>query len=200
MAAGFRWLESAEGALATDDRNELLGIARGAIEAELLGRPRREAGDRPALLTSRGAFVSLHDRDGALRGCVGQLRAERPLHETVARMAVAAATQDGRFEPVTKSDLDGLVIEISALGPLRAVRAEEVEVGRHGLLLRLGGRSGVLLPQVAVAHGWEREEFLAQTAAKAGLSEDAWQRPEVEIFVFEAEVFGETDPAPRSSA
>ena len=109
----------------------------------------------------------------------------------MARLAVAAATEDGRFARVTGEDLEGLVIEISALGPLVAVRAEEVEVGRHGLLLRLAGRSGVLLPQVAVEHGWDREEFLDKTAWKAGLPEDAWRRADAEIFVFTAEVFGE---------
>ncbi len=106
-------------------------------------------------------------------------------------MAVAAATADGRFPCVTGNEIHTLLIEISALGSLLRVRPEEVEVGRDGLLLRVGGRSGVLLPQVAVANGWDREEFLAKTAWKAGLPEDAWRREDVEIFAFTAEVFGE---------
>ena len=180
----------AAGLLAAD-RQELLRIARSALEAALLARAGPVLTERPALGRPRGAFVSLHDQAGELRGCVGQTRAERPLQETVARMAVAAATQDGRFDRVTGSDLAGIVIEISALGPLLPVRAGEVEVGRHGLLLRLAGRSGVLLPQVAVENGWDREEFLARTAWKAGFPEDAWRRADVEIFVFTAEVFGD---------
>ena len=180
----------AAGLLAAD-RPELLRIARTALEAALLALAGPGLTERPALRRPGGAFVSLHDQDGELRGCVGQTRAERPLHETVARMAVAAATQDGRFDRVTGSDLAGIVIEISALGPLLSVRADEVKVGRHGLLLRLAGRSGVLLPQVAVENGWHREEFLARTAWKAGLPEDAWRRADVEIFAFTAEVFGE---------
>jgi uncharacterized protein (TIGR00296 family) len=106
-------------------------------------------------------------------------------------MAVAAATEDGRFPPVSGDELPDVLVEISALGPLRRVRPEEVEIGRHGLLLRGNGCSGVLLPQVAVHQGWSREEFLAKTAWKAGLPEDAWQSEEVEIFAFTAEVFGE---------
>ena len=82
-------------------------------------------------------------------------------------------------------------IEISALGPLVRVQPEEVDVGRVGLLLRAAGRAGVLLPQVAVANSWDREEFLAKTAWKAGLPEDAWRREDVETFAFTAEVFAE---------
>lgn len=181
--------EAAE--LLVADREELLRIARRALEVALLARPRPVHVPRPALHRPRGAFVSLHDREGELRGCVGQTRAERPLHEAVARLAVAAATEDGRFARVTGADLEGLVIEISALGPLLPVRAEEVEVGRHGLLLRVASRSGLLLPQVAVMHGWDREEFLARTAWKAGLPEDAWRQEAAQIFAFTAEVFGE---------
>ncbi len=106
-------------------------------------------------------------------------------------MAVAAATRDGRFPRVTVVELRELVIEISALGPLRRVRPEEVEAGRHGLHLRVGACSGVLLPQVAVENGWGREEFLRKTAGKAGLPEDAWQRPDAEVSVFLAEIFAE---------
>ena len=181
--------EAAE--LAAADREELLRIARGAIEAALSSWPEPAFSPRPELVRPRGAFVSLHDGGGELRGCVGQLRADRPLCETVARMAVAAATQDGRFASVTAAELPGLVIEISALGPLVPVRAKEVDVGRHGLVLRLDGRSGVLLPQVAVENGWDRDQFLAKTAWKAGLPADAWRRADVEILVFTAEVFGE---------
>ena len=145
-----------------------------------------------ALGEPRGAFVTLHGRrDGELRGCIGMMQAERPLVETVARMAVAAATQDGRFPPVTAGELPGLRIEISALGPLRPIRPDEVEVGRHGLLIGLGGRRGVLLPQVPVEQGWDRETFLAHTCWKAGLPEDAWQRADVELLGFTADVFGE---------
>lgn len=175
------------------DREELLRIARAALEAALLALPGPAPTRRPSLHRPRGAFVSLHDARGELRGCVGLIRAQAPLHETVARMAVAAATADTRFPRVTGTEIHTLVIEISALGPLLRVRPEEVEVGRDGLLLRVGGRSGLLLPQVAVENGWAREEFLAKTAWKAGLPEDAWRREDAELFAFTAEVFGERE-------
>jgi AmmeMemoRadiSam system protein A len=119
------------------------------------------------------------------------MSSEDTLLETVARMAVAAAIEDGRFEPVTRAELDHLSIEVSALSPLQPIRPEEVEVGRHGLLVTLGGRRGVLLPQVPKEHGWDRETFLVHTCRKAGLSDDAWKRPGVELLAFTADVFGE---------
>jgi AmmeMemoRadiSam system protein A len=186
--------------LSPDDRRFLLGVARAAVEAAIRGAdaalPGIEAGSPSPSAPGRrfgtgGVFVSLQHRNGDLRGCVGLLRSECSLEQGVARMAVAAATRDGRFAPVTAIELAELVIEISALGPLRRVRPEEVEAGRHGLHLRVSGCSGVLLPQVAIENGWDREEFLRKTAGKAGLPEDAWQRAEAEISVFTAEVFGE---------
>jgi AmmeMemoRadiSam system protein A len=139
----------------------------------------------------RGAFVSLHTREGELRGCVGRMWSDLPLAETVARMAVAAALEDGRFPRVRDEEVDDLVIEISALGPLEPMRPEEIVVGVHGLLLRARGRSGVLLPQVASTNGWDREEFLDHTAEKAGLPPEAWRWADVEILAFTAEVFGD---------
>jgi len=171
----------------------LLHVARAAIVARLQGRRGRLPEAAGPLSERRGAFVSLHRRsDGELRGCVGLLRSERSLLETVAEMAVAAATADGRFEPVSAAELDGLSLEISALGPLHPVRPEQVEVGRHGLLVSRGSRRGVLLPQVAVEQGWDRETFLARTCRKAGLAEDAWRDPGTEIAAFTASVFGES--------
>jgi len=172
-------------------RDTLLRLARLAVRAALLGEEPPPVPPLQGLRCARGAFVSLHTRGGELRGCVGLLRSDLPLGETVKRMAAAAATADGRFLPVRAHELEDLVIEISALGSLRPIRPEDVVIGVHGLLLRARGRSGVLLPQVAVANGWHREEFLDRTAEKAGLPEDAWRREDVELFAFTAEVFGE---------
>ena len=179
------------GELTAAERQWLLQVARDSIAAHF----REERASLPpstgALAEKRGAFVTLHRPDGELRGCVGLMRSDRPLLETVARMAVASATEDGRFDPVTEAELDGLTIEISALGPLEPIRPEEVEVGRHGLLIGYGSRRGVLLPQVPVEHGWDRETFLAHTCWKAGLPEDTWRKPGVELLGFTATVFGE---------
>ena len=111
--------------------------------------------------------------------------------ETVAAMAVAAATRDSRFAPVSARELDSLRIEISVLSPLEPIRPDDVEVGRHGLLLHYGDRRGVLLPQVPAEHGWDREAFLAHTCEKAGVPADTWKRPDVELQGFTATVFGE---------
>jgi AmmeMemoRadiSam system protein A len=125
---------------------------------------------------------------------VGVLESSDPLSETVARMAVAAARSDQRFDPVREDELCEIVIEISALGALREVRPEEIEVGRDGLLVRDSGRQGVLLPQVAAERGWDRVTFLEKTCAKAGLPSGAWKGAGARILAFTATVFGEDDP------
>jgi AmmeMemoRadiSam system protein A len=176
----------------TESQRHLLGVARRAIEARLRGRARPEERSEEALRVPRGAFVTLRTRKGErLRGCVGYVEPLFPLAETVARAAVAAATEDGRFPSVTLEELDALVIEISILTPLSPIRAEEVEVGRHGLMLRHAGRSGLLLPQVPTEQGWDRETFLEHTCLKAGLEPSAWREPEAELLGFTAIVFSE---------
>lgn len=169
----------------------LLRVARESLAAHFQGRRPALPPPTGALAEHRGAFVTLHGGDGDLRGCVGLMRSDRPLLETVARMAVAAAIEDGRFEPVTEAELDGLSVEVSALSPLGPIRPEEVEVGRHGLLIGKGGRRGVLLPQVPGEQGWDRETFLVHTCRKAGLPDHAWKEPGVELLGFTADVFRE---------
>ena len=177
-----------------EDRLLLLRAAREAIAVHLRGVDFEAPEGRGALAEGRGAFVTLRRReDDDLRGCVGLMRSDRSLLETVTVMAVAAATEDGRFDPVTLEELPGIAIEISALGPMRPIRPEDVEVGRHGLLISQGRRRGVLLPQVPVEHGWDRETFLAHTCWKAGLPEDAWLAPGAELQAFTATVFGEDE-------
>jgi len=185
------------GTLSERERAELLRIARATVAALLKGqqRPKLDAGKLPAALRDDGAcFVTLENR-GQLRGCIGNMVAKGPLYQAVVDNAVSAC-KDRRFvnNPVTVEELDQLHIEISYLTPMkRVVNTDEIVVGRHGLLISLGGRRGVLLPQVAYERGWTRTEFLAQTCRKAGLPPDAWKRPEAEIYSFEAEVFGEPE-------
>ncbi|MHC5040377.1 MAG: AmmeMemoRadiSam system protein A [Planctomycetota bacterium] len=136
-----------------------------------------------------GAFVTLR-MQGVLRGCIGLVEGLRPLWETVRDMAANAASADPRFPSVTESELPELEIEVSVLSPLFLIEdPEDVLVGTHGLLIRKGGRSGLLLPQVAEEQGWDRETFLDQTCWKAGISPGCWREPGVEIFGFTAEVF-----------
>ena len=129
-----------------------------------------------------------------LRGCIGYTSPVKPLHQTVRDVAIQAATQDPRFRPVTKDELKVLTYEISVLSPFRKIlNTERIEVGVHGLLVKKGNRSGLLLPQVPVEQGWDRQTFIEQTCRKAGLPLDAWKDPETDIFGFTAFVFGETD-------
>ena len=177
--------------LSAEERRALLRAARESIAAHFEKRRPELPPAAGALGEKRGAFVTLHGRGGDLRGCVGLLWSEASLVDTVARMAVAAAVDDHRFEPVTLAELGELRIEISALTPLEPIRPEEVEVGRHGLVIGYRGRRGVLLPQVPVEHGWDRQTFLEHTCGKAGLPEDTWKKQGVELLGFTAAVFGE---------
>jgi AmmeMemoRadiSam system protein A len=139
-----------------------------------------------------GAFVTIHRR-GDLRGCLGRLDVQAPLSVTVAELAAVVSDSDPRFEPVQPSELEELDLEISVLTPERRVASvDEIEVGRHGLFVEQGRRRGLLLPQVATEHGFDRRTFLEQTCLKAGLPRDAWQRGAT-VLVFEAQVFGEKD-------
>lgn len=181
--------------LAPAEQAELLRLARQAVTALLTGQPPPEPDPAklPERLRADGAcFVTLKNAE-QLRGCIGNLLPEGPLYRAVLHNAVAAC-RDARFvnNPVTAAELDRLRIEISCLTPMRRITdPDEVIVGRHGLLIGIGPQRGVLLPQVAYERGWSRAEFLAQTCHKAGLPPDAWKRPEAELYVFEAEVFGE---------
>jgi AmmeMemoRadiSam system protein A len=148
------------------------------------------AGD-PVYELERAVFVTLHKR-GQLRGCIGTLQAREPLAAAVRSSAISAATQDPRFPPVSPDELPELEIEISVLSPMRPVAgADEIEVGRHGVVVRQGMRSGVFLPQVAPEQGWDRDTMLdILCAQKAGLPADAWRRG-AQLEVFTSQVFGE---------
>lgn len=176
--------------LSGDDRRELLRVAREAIHHRLAGGP---APAKPGLANPAlhaGAFVSVHLL-GDLRGCIGHPGGDRLLAEVVAECAVAAATEDPRFPPLRPEELAHAHLEISVLGPITAVSdVSEIEIGRHGLIVEQGHCRGLLLPQVATAHAWGRDTFLAHTCLKAGLRADAWTSG-AEIRKFEAEVFGE---------
>lgn len=176
--------------LERDDRRRLLELARGVLEARVRreAEPRAEGGG--ALDWPSGAFVTIHCR-GELRGCLGRLGADAPLVETICHLAAAVADSDPRFAPVSLDELPDIALEISVLTPEREIRSvAEVEVGRHGLIVELGSRRGLLLPQVAAEQGWDAETFVSHTCLKAALPADAW-RHGARILIFEADVFGE---------
>jgi AmmeMemoRadiSam system protein A len=181
--------------LSAIERAALLGIARSAILARLAGKPPPDVPASGALAETRGAFVTLHV-EGELRGCVGTFAPTESLARTVARMAVAAASEDPRFPPLATADVPELHVAVSALGPRQALADPlAVRVGKDGLVVRRGWHRGALLPKVAVEHGWSAEEFLKHVCLKAGLPARAWQEPGTELETFEAEEFGE-EPAP----
>jgi AmmeMemoRadiSam system protein A len=179
--------------LCDEDRRALLAIARAAI-ARRLNLPVDAPPPRPtsALCEGRGAFVTLRQREGGeLRGCVGFVEPRYPLHEAVGRAAELAAFEDSRFDPVRSEELAGLTLDVSVLSPLEPIAADSVEVGRHGLMIRHAGRSGLLLPPVPLQFGWDRETFLEHTCRKAGLPKDAWKQPGAELLAFTAELVEE---------
>jgi AmmeMemoRadiSam system protein A len=173
------------------EKQILLSTAREAIEARLSRRPARFPAPTPVLSTPCGAFVTLRSR-GELRGCIGHIGASEPLVETVKEVAVSSALEDPRFQPMRPDRWAGVSIEISVLSPFERIQeVGRIQVGIHGILIRQGPRSGLLLPQVAPEQGWDRDTFLTHACYKAGLSGDAWKSPDTRIEIFHAIVFGE---------
>jgi len=180
--------------LTPEERGALLAIARQALEQHLLGRSAEGLPEIPASLTEPGAaFVTLRS-EGSLRGCVGSLDATKALSDAVAHCAVAAAASDPRFPPVPPAEFFLLTIEVSVLSPLQPLEdVARLIPGIHGVCVTAGQHRGILLPQVAVEQGWDRETFLDFACRKAHLAPDAW-RHGATLHIFTAEVFGEAEP------
>ncbi len=187
-----------------EQRRTLLRIAHEAILSVVERRPFAAAPPLlPGLSEPRGVFTTLYlqtdlqgDTSGELhrelRGCVGYAMPIAPLYRAVAETARAAAFEDSRFLPVTKEEALKLEVSLSVLSLLFPIHPGAVEVGRHGLIVSQGARHGLLLPQVPVEHGWDRETFLEQTCRKAGLPLDAWRKAAT-IEAFTAEVFSDAE-------
>jgi AmmeMemoRadiSam system protein A len=174
-----------------EERTILLDLAHAAIVSALAGRELSPFESTLHLAEPRGVFTSLY-HGHRLRGCVGYPLAVTPLYRAVMETARGAAFDDPRFLPVSLDEAAKLQVSLSVLSPLVPITAEEVEVGKHGLLVSHGDRRGLLLPQVPVEHGWDRITFLEQTCRKAGLPLDTW-RHRAKIEAFTAEVFGDED-------
>jgi AmmeMemoRadiSam system protein B/AmmeMemoRadiSam system protein A len=176
-----------------EQKAKLLEIAKTSVEKYVREKqiPSFEVGD-PLLNEHLGAFVTLK-KHGQLRGCIGRFEPNIPLYQVVSQMAVAAATQDARFYPVQADELNNLEYEISVLSPLRKIDDwREIELGKHGVQIKQGPRSGVFLPQVATENNWDLDKFMGELCSqKAGLSWDCWKKGQVDIYVFTAEIFGE---------
>jgi uncharacterized protein len=178
--------------LTPNEKSALLDIARKAIEMYIqTGETYIEPREEMSLNVRSGCFVTIK-QNGRLRGCIGNFQSELPLFREVTEMAVASATKDPRFYPLKAEDLQSITLEISVLSPLHKIEGiEEIEVGSHGIYLEKGYYRGVLLPQVAIEHQWDRETFLKQTCLKAGLPTDSWKAEDAAIYVFSAQVFGD---------
>ena len=179
--------------LSDEERKALLKLARETVETYVkTGEVPGFNNAMPALEQPLGAFVTIKKR-GQLRGCIGRFEPDMPLHRVVMEMAIAAATQDARFPPVSEAELDQLEYEVSVLSPLRRVQSwREIQYGKHGVQVSRGMRRGVFLPQVATETGWSFEKFMDNLCAgKAGLPRDAWKDPATQLQVFTAEVFHE---------
>jgi len=175
------------------DKKSLLDIARKTIEDNCNHRKKGnlEGENYSSTLKTRcGAFVTLHEK-GALRGCIGRLIGNLPLYRMVQEMALSAAVNDYRFVPVETQELTDIDIEISVLSPLKRIDdIKEIELGKHGIYIEKGQRSGVFLPQVATETGWDIEAFLGHCSRdKAGLDWDGWKT--AKIYIFTATVFKE---------
>lgn len=178
------------------ERGFALQIARGVLREFLArGAVSRYRTMAPSLLQVRGAFVTLRMRDtGELRGCRGECRPLRPLIESIVRQTISSATDDARFSRVATDEVECLTIRISALSVLRRIVPDEIEVGRHGLVVVRGGRSGLLLPEVPGMFGLSTaDEFLAALYQKARLSPAEPDQTTDELYAFETESWGEDD-------
>ena len=178
-----------QGEFSAEERTLLLQVAHESILSALEKREIPLDPPTAHLAEPRGAFASLYS-NRELRGCVGYVLPVSSVYRAVIDTARAAAFEDTRFHPVTIDEAPRLEVELSILSPPQPIKPEVVEVGRHGLLVSMGGNRGLLLPQVPKERGWDRVVFLEQTCRKAGLPPDAWERGAL-IEAFTAEVFGE---------
>ena len=179
--------------LSGDDKTILLKIARNTIEEYIKNGKVPQIDKKllsPNLIIPAGAFVTLIE-NGELRGCIGSFLATLPLADIVQSMAVAASTEDPRFEAVKLSDIDKLKIEISVLTPMKKIKSiDEIVLGKHGIYIKKGNQSGTFLPQVATETHWTKEEFLGHCSQdKAFIGWDGWK--DADIYTYEALVFGE---------
>ena len=190
-AVAFAQIQTA-GGLNREQRELLLTMVKETVESFVTTgqAPEFDVTDE-RLKQKQGAFVTL-TKNGQLRGCIGQIvPTDEPLWQVVREMAVAACSEDGRFNPVGENELNGLEYEVSVLSAPETIGDwRQIELGKHGVIIRKSGRSGVFLPQVAAETGWTLEEFLGQLCSqKAGLSPSCYKDKDTEIQIFSAQVF-----------
>ena len=187
--------------LDASDGERLVRAARRALaEAAAGGRPEPDADLESRFPFRSGVFVTL-TMGGRLRGCIGHPAPDMRLCSAVVDSAASAGTSDPRFRPVSPGELGGIAVEVTVLSEPEEIRTEDpaqreqrVRVGRDGLIVRSGGASGLLLPQVPVEYGWGPREFIERACEKAGLGPDCWADPAVTVERFEGRIFAEDGP------
>jgi hypothetical protein len=169
-----------------EEKRELLALARNAITEYVRSGKILEVEMKDPKLRADGAvFVTIKEK-GSLRGCIGHVQAVMPLYQSVIKNAIAASSGDPRFPPMNKEELTDMEIEVSVLSPLMPVKdVKDIRVGKHGLVIRKGQQSGLLLPQIPAEFGWDRETFLEQLCAKAGLPKGSWKDADLHFFTAE---------------
>lgn len=177
----------------TKTKITLLKLARQTIEKKLFGKSSIELEIKdPVLKQTAGAFVTLH-KNGLLRGCIGNIIGIMPLEETISEMAIASAFKDPRFPSLSPKEYQEIEIEITILSPLTTATVNDVEIGKHGVVISRGHHKGLLLPQVATEYNMDRETFLSHTCLKAGLPKEAWKEEGTKIEIFTGIVFSEKE-------
>ncbi|MGA2912411.1 MAG: TIGR00296 family protein [Methanoregula sp.] len=184
--------------LNTDEGRMAIRLARGAIEYAIGKKPKPALSLTPVFNDKRGVFVTL-TKASQLRGCIGFPYPVMPLGDAIEDAAIAAATGDPRFPAVRKDELSSIRVEVTILTvPTRLdveplERPNKIKVGKHGLILRGRGTSGLLLPQVATEYSWDSSTFLDHTCIKAGLPEHCWMNKNIEVLTFEGQIFTEQE-------
>jgi uncharacterized protein len=174
-----------------EQRKLMLQLARNAISSYLKTESETLSLNHDFLQEPFAVFVTLR-KNGFLRGCIGAIEAVHPLGETIIKCAVSSAFTDPRFPPLKAEELNQIHLEISILSSFREPQCvEEILAGTHGVMIECQNHRGLLLPQVAVEQGWDRETFLRHVSIKAGLSPDMWNHPDAKLHVFTAEIFAE---------
>lgn len=173
------------------DERKIRDIALTSIKSHLSGMNYRPRIDDPVLKKKAGVFVTLRN-NGELRGCIGYIYPSYEIWDATRKAAVLAASEDPRFRPVTKRELDSLDVEVTILGPLEPLRSRDpgdIKLGKEGLMVSSPVTSGLLLPQVATENNFTAEEFLDATCEKAGLEQGCWKDPSVSVYKFGALIF-----------
>ena len=183
-------------ALTPDERARLLRLARACVEAAAAGLPAPAPAAHEltaGLLAPRAAFVTLRDRRGELRGCIGDLDDARPTWENVRTAARGAAVRDPRFYPVAPAEVADLVVDVNVLGdPADLADPATFDPVWQGVIVSRDGRRALLLPNVGPPLGWDGRRTLDAVCRKAGLPADAWRHPGTRLQVFLTTEFGET--------